>query len=525
MKVELEKELKRREFEEKRAKLIEKMKEGLSEEKEPKKDKVSKEEKEEKRRKERELKRNEQHHERELNGETVRKRRKGMTDEELKEWLAKGDSDKGDKVDKVVKKEKISDHSKPSTSKPLKSNTSAKKPPPMGFGDLLKLAQEKSTDVIDTNPFCPAKPKKVEIGRLLTQAEKDRKQDELRHRSQKSQKPNHSQSESVEVRHKSGTSQGESREMKHRTGVSKSESSDIRHKPGSSKGESSEMRRKPQTSQSGSKLGNHNTQQNKKEQDMLEREREILRRERELLEREKEILRKEKEDVRTKSDKLNGSSKSDSKHSKNSISKSVSSSVIRDNSSGSKRTDMSKPSSSGGGSRLKDALEKSGKSSKSKSSCNDDSRHYDCENENVLVCGPSKAEKKTVGESQNPWDRIYGQIKKNHPTTAKRRRVESYSDESEYDEDMEGFIEDEASDVEEVGETDYSAHIRQIFGYDRRKFRYESDHEIKNMETNFREQMKEEARSARLGLMEDLEDIKREEEEMKRKMQAKKRKK
>ncbi|XP_048728553.2 protein SPT2 homolog [Ostrea edulis] len=145
---------------------------------------------------------------------------------------------------------------------------------------------------------------------------------------------------------------------------------------------------------------------------------------------------------------------------------------------------------------------------------------YDSENENVLVCGPPKPE-----ANLNPFDRIYQQIKKKNPKPeVKKRRIESDNEDSEYDEDMEGFITDEGSDLDDYQQNmDYSQHIRQIFGYDKRKYRYESDREIANMESNFAQQMKEEARSARLGLQEDLEDIRREEEELRRKMEKKKR--
>lgn len=54
----------------------------------------------------------------------------------------------------------------------------------------------------------------------------------------------------------------------------------------------------------------------------------------------------------------------------------------------------------------------------------------------------------------------------------RKRRIESdEEEESEYDEEMEGFITDEGSDLEEDyhQDMDYSKHIRQIFGYDKRK--------------------------------------------------------
>lgn len=94
-----------------------------------------------------------------------------------------------------------------------------------------------------------------------------------------------------------------------------------------------------------------------------------------------------------------------------------------------------------------------------------------------------------------------------------KRRI----DDEEYDSEMDDFIDDEGEAQEEI-----SKHIREIFGYDRRKYKDESDYALKYMESSFREQQKEEARSLRLGILEDQEELKKEEEELKRKaMQAK----
>jgi len=80
------------------------------------------------------------------------------------------------------------------------------------------------------------------------------------------------------------------------------------------------------------------------------------------------------------------------------------------------------------------------------------------------------------------------------------------------DSEMDDFIDD--SDAR----CDYSSEIRKIFGYDKRKYRDEADFDDRSMENNrFSSIMMEEARSAKIGRMEDLEDIRREEEERKRK--------
>jgi len=110
------------------------------------------------------------------------------------------------------------------------------------------------------------------------------------------------------------------------------------------------------------------------------------------------------------------------------------------------------------------------------------------------------------GEKRRPE-----QIKQRKGDSSYKRRIESDSEE-EYDSELEdNFIDDSDCKV------DISAEIRSIFGYDKRKYRDE-DFDDRSMENNkFSSIMMEEARSARIGRMEDLEDMKREEEELKRK--------
>ncbi|XP_005357900.1 protein SPT2 homolog [Microtus ochrogaster] len=98
------------------------------------------------------------------------------------------------------------------------------------------------------------------------------------------------------------------------------------------------------------------------------------------------------------------------------------------------------------------------------------------------------------------------------PTGYKRpREYEDDDDDDEYDSEMDDFIEDEGEPLEEI-----SKHIREIFGYDRKKYKDESDYALRYMESSWKEQQKEEAKSLRLGMQEDLEEMRREEEEMKR---------
>ncbi|CAH7459737.1 protein SPT2 homolog [Phodopus roborovskii] len=91
------------------------------------------------------------------------------------------------------------------------------------------------------------------------------------------------------------------------------------------------------------------------------------------------------------------------------------------------------------------------------------------------------------------------------------RGYEEEDDDDEYDSEMDDFIEDEGESQEEI-----SKHIREIFGYDRKKYKDESDYALRYMESSWKEQQKEEAKSLRLGMQEDLEEMRREEEEMKR---------
>ncbi|XP_004535271.1 protein SPT2 homolog [Ceratitis capitata] len=102
------------------------------------------------------------------------------------------------------------------------------------------------------------------------------------------------------------------------------------------------------------------------------------------------------------------------------------------------------------------------------------------------------------------------------PQANKRLRIED--DDSEYDSEMDDFIDD--GDEEE----DYSSHIRAIFGYDKQKYRDLDDGDDTAMESNFAQVQREEYISKKIGIQEDLEDMKLEALEKRRKMMAKKRK-
>ncbi|PVD33658.1 hypothetical protein C0Q70_04916 [Pomacea canaliculata] len=126
------------------------------------------------------------------------------------------------------------------------------------------------------------------------------------------------------------------------------------------------------------------------------------------------------------------------------------------------------------------------------------------------------------GKASNAWDSLFNRPEyKSKPPAPKRKMVidsEEEEEEEEYDDDMADFIDDEGTeDMDTVSGT-----IRQLFGYDKRKYRYVDDDDDDCMEASFSQVMKEEARSAKLGKQEDLEDIKREQEELRRKAAKKK---
>ncbi|CAD6208130.1 GSCOCG00010390001-RA-CDS [Cotesia congregata] len=91
-----------------------------------------------------------------------------------------------------------------------------------------------------------------------------------------------------------------------------------------------------------------------------------------------------------------------------------------------------------------------------------------------------------------------------------KRRI--LDDEEEYDSELDDFIDDDPHD----GSEDYSKYISEIFGYDKSKYA-NFDDEDDNMESNYAQQLREEFVSTKIGIMEDLEDIRQENLEKKRK--------
>jgi len=101
----------------------------------------------------------------------------------------------------------------------------------------------------------------------------------------------------------------------------------------------------------------------------------------------------------------------------------------------------------------------------------------------------------------------------------RKGRVIMESDEEDYDSEMDDFIDDS-----EVPHDDISSVIGQIFGYNKRKYVNEESDDDDCMESSVAQQMFEEARTARLGKLEDEEDMRMEEEAKRKKAFMKKRK-
>lgn len=100
---------------------------------------------------------------------------------------------------------------------------------------------------------------------------------------------------------------------------------------------------------------------------------------------------------------------------------------------------------------------------------------------------------------------------KNRPMAASKRRIHDDDDEdSEYDSEMADFIDDDEPEI------DISAEISRMFNYDRSRYRDEED-DVDNMESSFAQQQREEFISKKIGIQEDLEDMRQEAEEKKRK--------
>ncbi|XP_006093864.1 protein SPT2 homolog isoform X1 [Myotis lucifugus] len=127
-----------------------------------------------------------------------------------------------------------------------------------------------------------------------------------------------------------------------------------------------------------------------------------------------------------------------------------------------------------------------------------------------IITRPSNGQMNGMKPSLAGYRSAQGPQRLPFPSGYKRLRDCEEEEDEDYDSEMEDFIEDEGESQEEI-----SKHIREIFGYDRKKYKDESDYALRYMESSWKEQQKEEAKSLRLGMQEDLEEMRREEEAMK----------
>ncbi|XP_077277383.1 protein SPT2 homolog [Temnothorax americanus] len=92
-------------------------------------------------------------------------------------------------------------------------------------------------------------------------------------------------------------------------------------------------------------------------------------------------------------------------------------------------------------------------------------------------------------------------------------------DDEEDDSDLADFIDDGPEDNNEYN---YSKHISEIFHYDRTRYKNIDDEDDTAMESNYAQQLKEELISSKMGYIEDLEDMRMEALEKKRKANLRK---
>ncbi|KAI8033461.1 hypothetical protein M5D96_013784 [Drosophila gunungcola] len=125
---------------------------------------------------------------------------------------------------------------------------------------------------------------------------------------------------------------------------------------------------------------------------------------------------------------------------------------------------------------------------------------------------PADVQRSSSGGRQFPPADVKRRKPQEQP--ANKRRIYDDDDEDEYDSELDDFIDD--GDCEE----DISSHIRDIFGYDKRRYRGMDDDD-RGMESSFAQMQREEFISKKLGLQEDLEDMRMEAAHKKQKMAKK----
>ncbi|XP_059051309.1 protein SPT2 homolog [Achroia grisella] len=104
-----------------------------------------------------------------------------------------------------------------------------------------------------------------------------------------------------------------------------------------------------------------------------------------------------------------------------------------------------------------------------------------------------------------------GDVRRKMDDIRRKQKLRTVQSDSEYDSEMDDFIDDGEENM------DYSRHIKEIFGYDKSKYRDMDDDDDPMMESSFARQQREEYISKKIGIMEDLEDMKLEAMEKKKK--------
>ena len=136
--------------------------------------------------------------------------------------------------------------------------------------------------------------------------------------------------------------------------------------------------------------------------------------------------------------------------------------------------------------------------------------------------------------NQSAWDRAIADLKRKSCSNlkAKDKKDGDYYDQAKYevedeeeeenDSDMDSFICDDDDEDRELSSVNnenknYSKYIREIFKYNPERYKHlnDDDDDI-NMEASYKDILQEEYKSTKYGYLEDLEDMKLEEEEKKR---------
>jgi len=140
-----------------------------------------------------------------------------------------------------------------------------------------------------------------------------------------------------------------------------------------------------------------------------------------------------------------------------------------------------------------------------------------------------------TSKGMSSWDRIISDMKKkpvknnvkkpDNVNAEPKQTYDEYEDD-EYDSEMDDFIDDEEYDDNDNNseKKDYSKCIQEIFNYNPKRYKTIEDDDLDDMETDYHSQLKEEKRSLKMGILEDLEELKKEAELEKKRLEKQKQK-